>query len=89
MPPSVTSPGFTDYLPERQPGAIRDAAMELNPWVKYMDTERKGWMCLSFDRSECTAEWHLLDTVHEQEYSAKIDKRLTVRAGKIAAAGLV
>lgn len=83
MPPSVTSPGFTQYLPERHPGAIRDAAMALNPWVRYMDTDRRGWMCVTFDHDACAAEWHLLDTVHDKEYTSTIDRRLVAGAGKI------
>ena len=84
MPPSVTSPGFTQYLPEKHPGAIRDASIALNPWVQYMDTDRRGWMHISFDHEACTAEWHLLDTVHEKAYTTTIDRRLVARAGRIA-----
>ena len=84
MPPSVTSPGFTQYLPERHPGAIRDASMALNPWVKYMETDRRGWMRLTFGHDACEAEWHLLDTVHDRSYTTSIDRRLVTRAGKIA-----
>jgi len=83
MTSSVTSPGFAEYLPERRPGAIRDAAIELNPWVKYMETDRRGWLCLTVTPEECLGEWHLLDTVHERQYSATVDRRLAVRAGEV------
>jgi alkaline phosphatase D len=83
MTGSVTSPGFAEYLPERERGGIREATLELNPSLAYMETEWRGWMCLSVTRETCTAEWHLLDTVHNKNYRSEIMKRLAVRAGKI------
>ncbi len=83
MTGSVSSPGFAEYLPEKKPGVLRDATMELNQDLSYMETDRRGWMCLNVTRETCTAEWHLLDTVHAKEYSSVIDKRLAVQAGRI------
>jgi alkaline phosphatase D len=83
MTTSVTSPGFAEYLPETQPGSVRDATMELNPWVKYMETDRRGWMCLTVTHAECVGEWHLLDTVHDRSYVSVVDKRLAVEAGRV------
>ena len=84
MAPSVSSPGFGEYLPERRPGALRDATLALNPALRYMETARRGWLCMTLTPLECTAEWHLLDTVHSREYSSTIDRRLVVYAGKLA-----
>jgi alkaline phosphatase D len=84
MTGSVTSPGFAEYLPERKPGTVRDATLALNTNLQYMETDRRGWMCLSVTPDTCVAEWHLLSTVHEQNYASEVDKRLAVRAGKIA-----
>lgn len=84
MTGSVTSPGFGEYLPERKPGALRDATLELNQDLSYMETARRGWMCLAVTREACTAEWHLLDTVHAKNYSSTVDKRLAVRSGRIS-----
>ena len=83
MVTSVTSPGFAEYLPERRPNAISDAAIELNPWVKYMETNRRGWMCFTIDHEQCEAEWHLLDTVHKTGYTSTVDRQHAVRAGQI------
>ena len=84
MTGSVTSPGFAEYLPEIKPGIVRDATLELNPDLAYLDTDRRGWMCLSVTHETCGAEWHLLDTVHDRNYSSFVDKRLSVRAGRIS-----
>lgn len=88
MTTSVTSPGFDQYLPQVRPNAVRDATLEINPMLKYMETSRRGWLAVRFNREECTAEWRLVDTVHEPAYTVSVDRRLKVRAGEIAG-GLV
>lgn len=85
MPPSVSSPGFDEYLPLREPGALTDATRAINPAVQYMDTRRRGWVHLSVASDECVAEWRLIDTVHSREYRATVDRRFAVRAGEVAA----
>ena len=83
MTTSVTSPGFAEYLPEIRPGAVRDATLELNPSLCYMETDRRGWVLLTVDRKACSAEWHLVDTVHEQDYTVSVDASWSVSAGNI------
>lgn len=83
MAGSVTSPGFAQYLPERGPGMVRDATLKMNPNLRYMDTDRRGWLCMSFTRAECVGEWHLVDSVTETAYTAWRDRSLGVAAGRI------
>ena len=83
MTTSVTSPGFAEYLPERHPGAVRDATLQLNPSLRYMETDRRGWLCMSFTKTGCTGEWHLLDGIRSQQYESTVDKRLRVSAGEV------
>jgi alkaline phosphatase D len=83
MTGSISSPGFAEYLPERNPGAIRDATLALNPSLVYMETDRRGWLQVELTHAQCTASWRLLDTVHERAWSAVVDRRLQVRAGHI------
>lgn len=85
MTTSVTSPGFAEYLPERQPGAVSAATLRQNPDMRYMESQRRGWLCMTFNHDECTGEWHMLDTITEPDYKATIDKRLSVTAGNVAA----
>ena len=85
MTTSVTSPGFAEYLPERRPGAVRDATLALNPNLAYMETERRGWLCMTFTQTDCTGEWHLLDGIRSADYHVTVDQRLGVKAGKVAA----
>lgn len=84
MTSSVTSPGFAEYLPERRPGALTAATLELNANLRYMETDRRGWLCMTLTATECTGEWHLLDNVRSTDYTSAIDRRLSVAAGKIA-----
>lgn len=84
MTTSVTSPGFAEYLPERRPGAVRDATLELNRNLRYMETDRRGWLCMTFTPQECTGEWHLLDGVRSMDNVSTVDRRLTVAAGRVS-----
>lgn len=84
MTGSICSPGFAEYLPEIRRGAVRDATLELNPSLAYMETDHRGWLCVTLDDEVCTAEWHLVDTVHHESYTPVVDRTLAVAAGKIA-----
>ena len=84
MPSSVSSPGISEYLPEHRPGSASEATLELNPDLQYLETTRRGWLCLSLTTEECTGEWHLLDTVHSREYSSSVDRRLSVASGRMS-----
>lgn len=83
MAPSVTSPGITAALPEKSPGALRDATLRHNPHMKYMDMHHRGWLCLTITHERCSAEWHLLDGVRERDYGSELAKSLWVEAGRI------
>ena len=85
MPPAVSSPGFDEYLPLREPDALTRATQAVNPAVRYMDTQRRGWVRLTLTSVECAAEWHLVDTVHSRDYTKVVDGRFAVRSGDIGA----
>jgi alkaline phosphatase D len=84
MAGSVSSPGFAEYLPEYRPGSLSAAALTLNPGLQYMETERRGWLCLTISKAECIGEWHLLDSVQTRSYKSQLDRRLTVKAGQVS-----
>jgi alkaline phosphatase D len=84
MAPSVTSPGFGQSLPLRRPGALSDATLALNPNLAYMETDHRGWLCMTFTASDCTGEWRLLDGVRSHDYVSSTDRRLSVAAGRRA-----
>ncbi len=84
MTTSVTSPGFADYLPEKRPGLLAEATLELNETLTYMETARRGWLDVQLTHAECTAAWHLVDTVHASRHRFETDRRFRVNAGAIA-----
>ena len=84
MPPAVSSPGFDEYLPLREPHSLVEATRAVNPAVRYMDTRRRGWVHLTVTGKECAAEWHLVDTVHSRDYTKVVDARFAVTAGEVA-----
>jgi alkaline phosphatase D len=85
MGTSVTSPGFAEYLPETRPGAVAAATLEQNPDLRYMETDRRGWLHMTFTHDKCIGEWRLLDTITETDYTVTVDRRLFVTAGNVSA----
>ncbi len=83
MTGSVTSPGFAEYLPEREPGVVRDATMEINPWLAYLETSSRAWLRVLVTPERLIGEWNLISTVHERDYTMSVDKRLQVIAGAV------
>ena len=84
MTSSVTSPGFAEYLPMKRPEALSEATRDVNPFVRYMETKRRGWVHVALSHEACQASWHLVDTVHARDYTAILDRELVVRADRIA-----
>ena len=80
---SVTSPGFDQYLPQQRPGAIRDATLDFNATLRYMETSRRGWLKLNVTRDDVIGEWHLVDGVQALEYTKSVDRRLRVATGEV------
>ena len=85
MATSVTSPGFAEYLPETHPGAVAAATLRQNPGLRYMETDRRGWLRMTFTHDECIGEWRLLDTITDTDYAVTVDRQLSVTAGNVAA----
>ena len=85
MTSSITSPGFAEYLPEREAGGVAAATLRQNPQMRYMETEKRGWLCMTFTHEECVGEWHLLSTITEPDYEVSVDRRLAVAAGNVSA----
>lgn len=83
MAGAVSSPVLSDVLPEYEPNSVRDATLEQNPNLKYLDIRYRGWLCLTLTAEQCSGEWFLIDTVKSRDYKSWLDKRLTVRSGEI------
>ena len=84
MTGTVSSPVLADVLPEYVPNSVRNATLERNPSVKYLDTKHRGWLCLTLTKERCSGDWYLIDNILSRDYKSWRDKALTVRAGGIA-----
>ena len=83
---SVSSPGLESYLSiaDREAAkAIEAGLSELVPDLQYTNLYDRGYMTVSFSRSEAIARWHFVDTVHAADYQLIPDrsKSLKVLAG--------
>ena len=74
---------MSDNLPDKKPNGVRDAALALNPALRYLDIEHHGWLCLHVDKRECKAEWHFVESILERNYTSLPAHTLTVRANKV------
>ena len=83
MAGAVSSPVLSDVLPERRPNALRDGVLEQNPWLKYVDTHHRGWLCVTLTHEKCVGQWYLIDNVKSRDYQSWLAKTLSVRAGEI------
>ena len=83
MSGTVSSPVFTELFPEYKPNSVRDATLEMNPALKYLETAHRGWLCLTLTNEQCRGDWHLIDDIRSHDYKSWLDKTLTVRAGEI------
>jgi phosphodiesterase/alkaline phosphatase D-like protein len=83
MAGAVSSPVMTHVLPEKRPNALRDAVLEQNPWLSFLDGSHRGWLCVTVTDERCTGEWYLIDTVTSRDYRSWLAKTLFVRAGEI------
>lgn len=71
--PSISSPGFDQYFPTREPGRLAPAFTGYNPDLKYMETARRGWLRVQITPNACRGYWHLVDRVDLRDQTLRID----------------
>ena len=67
--PSVSSPGFEEYLPTLTPDQSKAIFLGVVDDLKYADTSRRGFMLMQFTPTEAKANWHFVSTVKERAYT--------------------
>ncbi|MDT7928655.1 alkaline phosphatase D family protein [Tepidimonas sp.] len=67
--PGVSSPGLEEYLAALPPQQIRQIFLGVVDDLRYADTARRGFMLVTFTPSEARAQWFLLDTVKQRQYT--------------------
>ena len=68
--PSVSSPGFENFLPQLAPERLARAVVEGNPQLVWADTARRGYMALDLTRDRATCEYRFTTPVRTR--SARI-----------------
>jgi len=75
---SVTSPGYSDYLP----GAPLDQAYAArNKEVKFTDQGAKGFLLLTLEHGRATGELIAVSTILDTNYQTRVVKRFVVTPG--------
>lgn len=91
---SVTSPGFEEYLgagfaPDQLAFALTSLAnlntvasqSRLAGSLKYAETSLRGYMVVTATPAQVRSDWHVVDTVVEKTYSARLNKSLATLPG--------
>ncbi len=79
--PSVTSPGFENFLP--LPDAQVEAATQAaSPELIYMKANGRGWIELTVTPQKSSATWQFVSTILEQDYSTIEGATLETVAGQ-------
>jgi alkaline phosphatase D len=73
---SVTSPGYSDYLPGVP---ISEAFVARNKEVKFTDQGAKGYLLLTLTHGQATGELVAVSTILSETYETKVLKRFVVR----------
>lgn len=63
----VSSPGMETYLPVK-PDVVADALLKASPELQFIDSQHRGWLKLSLNEHEATAEWHFINSVLDKNY---------------------
>jgi alkaline phosphatase D len=87
--PAVSSPGFEEALPDLPAPALSAVVVESNTQpaptrvdqLVYAETARRGFVLLELTPERATAQWILVNTVFSRDYTATVDRTLTIPAG--------
>lgn len=79
--PSVSSPGFEEYLPKEKPAELAASLTQLIGPLQYCDTAKRGYMLLTATAAECRADWIFVSTIGSHIYTAATEKSLRVLPG--------
>jgi alkaline phosphatase D len=84
----VSSPGFEEALPDIPSTALNAVLVESNTapaqtrvdQLVYAETARRGYVLLDITPQRTEAQWILVSTVFNTNYTASVDRTLTVQA---------
>ncbi|THU02809.1 alkaline phosphatase [Lampropedia puyangensis] len=68
---SVSSPGFEAYLSGIDPALIQQAFLGVIDSLKFLETQKRGFLLMEFTPEAATGSWHAVDTVKSRNYQAQ------------------
>ncbi|MDX2223370.1 MAG: alkaline phosphatase D family protein [Rhodospirillaceae bacterium] len=74
---SVTSPGLETYM-AADPAKMTTALKARNPDLLYCEVGSRGYTVVRLSEAAVTAEFVVVDTVKKRDFTARVDRRLTV-----------
>jgi len=78
--PSVTSPGFEAYLGSLSPTVVADIFLDVLDSVNYAETQRRGFLLMSFTAQTATGDWYYIDTVKASAHTVTLGHTAVVNA---------
>lgn len=76
----VSSPGMEEYLPV-SPAKVQSAIMAGSPELKFLNSEKRGWLELDISKDDVTARFQFVSTVREHAYDVEAPVVKRVKAG--------
>lgn len=67
--PSVSSPGFEEYLASVPPAQIKQIFEGVVDALKWMDPSRRGYLKMTFTRNQARGQWVFVDRVDARTYA--------------------
>lgn len=68
---SVSSPGFEAYLSGIDPALIQQAFLGVIDSLKFLETQKRGFLLMELTPAAATGHWHTVDTVKSRNYQAQ------------------
>ena len=78
--PSVTSPGFEAYLGSLSPSVVADTFIDVLDMLNFANTERRGFLLMSFTAQAATGDWYFIDTVKSSAHTVTLGHTAVVNA---------
>ncbi|WP_439587540.1 alkaline phosphatase D family protein [Hydrogenophaga sp.] len=70
--PSVTSPGFEAYLGSLSPTVVADIFTDVVDMLNFVNTERRGFLLMSFTAQAVQGDWYFVDTVKSSTHTVAL-----------------
>jgi len=78
--PAVSSPGLEAFLDALSPSTVADIFTRVLGSLKFTDTERRGFLLMTFTAQAATGDWYFVDTVKSSTHTVTLGYTATFSA---------